>query len=44
MSADQFDEEPNKGTIFIDGIDISKVKLNFLRQSIAIIPQDPTFD
>lgn len=29
------------GTIFIDGIDISKVKLRNLRRSLAIIPQDP---
>ncbi|KAA6400152.1 MAG: ABC transporter: Multidrug resistance-associated protein, ATP binding protein, partial [Streblomastix strix] len=35
-------EEPNKGRVLIDGIDISKVKLSRLRRSIAIIPQDPT--
>ncbi|KAA6372201.1 MAG: ABC transporter: Multidrug resistance-associated protein, ATP binding protein, partial [Streblomastix strix] len=35
-------EEPNKGRILIDGIDISKVDLQRLRSSVAIIPQDPT--
>ncbi|KAA6383975.1 MAG: putative Multidrug resistance-associated protein, partial [Streblomastix strix] len=35
-------EEPNKGRVLIDGIDISKVDLSRVRQSIAIIPQDPT--
>jgi ABC-type multidrug transport system fused ATPase/permease subunit len=35
-------EPPNKGRVLIDGVDISKVKLNRLRKSIAIIPQDPT--
>ncbi|KAA6397487.1 MAG: putative Multidrug resistance-associated protein [Streblomastix strix] len=35
-------EEPNKGIVSIDGIDISKVDLSLLRRSIAIIPQDPT--
>ncbi|KAA6397284.1 MAG: putative ABC transporter C family member 5 [Streblomastix strix] len=35
-------EEPNKGRILIDGIDISKVYLSRVRRSIAIIPQDPT--
>ncbi|KAA6367717.1 MAG: ABC transporter: Multidrug resistance-associated protein, ATP binding protein, partial [Streblomastix strix] len=35
-------EEPNKGRILIDGIDISKVFISRLRRSIAIIPQDPT--
>ncbi|KAA6399443.1 MAG: ABC transporter: Multidrug resistance-associated protein, ATP binding protein [Streblomastix strix] len=34
-------EEPNKGRVLIDGIDISKVDLSRLRSSIAIIPQDP---
>ncbi|KAH7823453.1 putative Multidrug Resistance Associated Protein (MRP) [Monocercomonoides exilis] len=36
------DEEPNKGRVLIDGIDISKVDLGRVRRSIAIIPQDPT--
>ncbi|KAA6365931.1 MAG: ABC transporter: Multidrug resistance-associated protein, ATP binding protein, partial [Streblomastix strix] len=35
-------EEPNKGRVLIDGIDISKVDLSRVRRSIAIIPQDPT--
>ncbi|KAA6370904.1 MAG: putative Multidrug resistance-associated protein [Streblomastix strix] len=35
-------EEPNKGRVLIDGIDISKVDLSKVRRSIAIIPQDPT--
>ena len=30
-----------EGTIHIDGVDISKVKLHDLRSRIAIIPQDP---
>jgi ATP-binding cassette subfamily C (CFTR/MRP) protein 1 len=29
------------GSIFIDGIDISKIGLNTLRSKLAIIPQDP---
>ena len=29
------------GTIFIDGLDISKIKLRELRSRLAIIPQDP---
>jgi ATP-binding cassette subfamily C (CFTR/MRP) protein 1 len=29
------------GTIFIDGIDISKVDLKILRSQISVIPQDP---
>jgi ABC-type multidrug transport system fused ATPase/permease subunit len=33
--------EATEGTIFIDGIDISKIKLHDLRSRIAIIPQDP---
>jgi ABC-type multidrug transport system fused ATPase/permease subunit len=34
-------EEPNKGRVLIDGIDIAKVALHRVRQSVAIIPQDP---
>ncbi|KAA6398603.1 MAG: putative ATP-binding cassette sub-family C member Sur, partial [Streblomastix strix] len=35
-------EDPNKGIVRIDGIDISKVEMSKVRRSIAIIPQDPT--
>ncbi|KAA6392071.1 MAG: putative ABC transporter C family member 3 [Streblomastix strix] len=35
-------EEPNKGRVLVDSIDISKVDLSRVRRSIAIIPQDPT--
>ncbi|KAF9438519.1 hypothetical protein BGZ76_007193 [Entomortierella beljakovae] len=34
--------EEDGGSIWIDGIDISTVGLNHLRQHLAIIPQDPT--
>ncbi|KAJ5728886.1 P-loop containing nucleoside triphosphate hydrolase protein [Penicillium malachiteum] len=33
--------EPLSGAIFIDGIDISKIKLESLRSRIGFIPQDP---
>eukprot|EP00644_Phytophthora_capsici_P007504 jgi/Phyca11/7713/fgenesh1_pm.PHYCAscaffold_21_\ len=33
--------EFDSGTVWIDGLDIQKVKLNDLRRSLAIIPQDP---
>jgi ABC-type multidrug transport system fused ATPase/permease subunit len=33
--------EISSGSIFVDGIDCSKVKLKQLRQSMAIIPQEP---
>lgn len=36
------EEELNKGRVLIDDVDISKVKLSNVRQSVAIIPQDPT--
>ncbi|CAK5262101.1 unnamed protein product [Mycena citricolor] len=31
-----------EGTIFVDGLDISKIGLTELRRSLTIIPQDPT--
>lgn len=33
--------EPREGSIHIDGLDISKIKLHTLRSRLAIIPQDP---
>ncbi|XP_055925768.1 multidrug resistance-associated protein 1-like [Argiope bruennichi] len=33
--------EPEDGTVFIDGIDTSKIGLHELRSKITIIPQDP---
>ncbi|KAI9682032.1 MAG: hypothetical protein M1817_000086 [Caeruleum heppii] len=33
--------EPRKGSIHIDGIDVSTLKLEDLRSRLAIIPQDP---
>jgi ATP-binding cassette, subfamily B, bacterial len=35
-------QEPINGTIKLDGIDIAKLDLEDLRNSIAIVPQDPT--
>jgi ABC-type multidrug transport system fused ATPase/permease subunit len=34
--------EPFSGKIYIDGVDISRIGLKKLRESITIIPQDPT--
>ncbi|KAG0273442.1 hypothetical protein BGZ95_010750 [Linnemannia exigua] len=34
--------EEDGGSIWIDGVDISTVGLQYLRQHLAIIPQDPT--
>ncbi|KAI0126931.1 P-loop containing nucleoside triphosphate hydrolase protein [Xylariales sp. AK1849] len=33
--------EARSGSIYIDGVDISKIKLHDLRSRLAIIPQDP---
>ncbi|KAJ6089772.1 hypothetical protein N7467_004988 [Penicillium canescens] len=33
--------EASEGSIYIDGIDVSKIKLRELRKRVAIIPQDP---
>ena len=33
--------EPQSGSIFIDGVDISTIKLQTMRSRIAFIPQDP---
>jgi ABC-type multidrug transport system fused ATPase/permease subunit len=33
--------EARTGSVFIDGVDISKIKLHDLRSRLAIIPQDP---
>jgi len=33
--------EPESGTVFIDGVDYTKIGLHDLRKSITIIPQDP---
>ncbi|KAF9423916.1 Canalicular multispecific organic anion transporter 2 [Podila epigama] len=39
---EKVDVEEDGGSIWIDGIDISTVGLKYLRQHLAIIPQDPT--
>ncbi|CZT44803.1 related to multidrug transporter (yeast bile transporter) [Rhynchosporium secalis] len=33
--------EAREGSIYVDGLDISKIKLHALRSRLAIIPQDP---
>ena len=35
--------DPSKGTILIDGVDVSSVKLDALRTSVAALPQDALF-
>ncbi|KAG0355479.1 hypothetical protein BGZ54_001133 [Gamsiella multidivaricata] len=39
---EKVDVEEDGGSIWIDGVDISTVGLTYLRQHLAIIPQDPT--
>ncbi|KAF9165612.1 Multidrug resistance-associated protein 1 [Actinomortierella ambigua] len=39
---EQVATEEDGGSIWIDGVDIATVGLHFLRQHLAIIPQDPT--
>ncbi|KAF9207493.1 hypothetical protein BGZ49_000308 [Haplosporangium sp. Z 27] len=39
---EKIDVEEDGGSIWIDGVDISTVGLNYLRQHLAIIPQEPT--
>ncbi|KAK2951952.1 Multidrug resistance-associated protein [Blattamonas nauphoetae] len=39
---DRATDDPNSGEVLIDGVNIAKMDLSKVRQSIAIIPQDPT--
>ncbi|KAF9212353.1 hypothetical protein BGZ59_006885 [Podila verticillata] len=39
---EKIEVEEDGGSIWIDGVDISTVGLRYLRQHLAIIPQDPT--
>ncbi|KAF9434303.1 Multidrug resistance-associated protein 1 [Entomortierella beljakovae] len=41
IKLEKVEVEEDGGSIWIDGIDISTVGLNHLRQNLAIIPQDP---
>ncbi|KAK2956617.1 Multidrug resistance-associated protein [Blattamonas nauphoetae] len=42
IQPDPNDPEANSGRVFVDGVDLSDVDINHVRQSFAIIPQDPT--
>ncbi|KAF9933077.1 hypothetical protein FBU30_006578 [Linnemannia zychae] len=42
VDLEKINVEEDGGSIWIDGVDISTVGLKYLRQHLAIIPQDPT--
>ncbi|KAF9313900.1 hypothetical protein BG003_004712 [Podila horticola] len=42
VDLEKIEVEEDGGSIWIDGVDISTVGLKYLRQHLAIIPQDPT--
>ncbi|KAI1315140.1 hypothetical protein EDD11_001245 [Mortierella claussenii] len=42
IDLEKVETEEDGGSIWIDGVDISTVGLTYLRQHLAIIPQDPT--